>query len=65
MNNQGGATRKGARWIVDQIAVAFESSGAGQAPDAQRLIRLDFDDLIGRTLDEELERLETEEEGID
>lgn len=63
MNNQSSPPRrKGARWIVDQIAAAFDSSGGGAAPAERLLSRPDVDDLVGRTLEKELERLELEKE---
>lgn len=63
MNNQGGfPVHKGARWIVDQIAAAFESSGGRPASSVQPRSRPDVDDLVGQALDEELDRLDDEGE---
>jgi hypothetical protein len=53
--------RKGASWLVDQITAAFEASGGG--PQSQpNLSRPDLDDLVSQALEEELDRLEEEEE---
>ncbi len=61
MNNHGSPPpRKGPRWIVDQIAAAFESSRGGLAPDQRRLSRVEVDERIDQALEEELERLEEE-----
>lgn len=54
--------RKGASWLVHQITAAFEASGGGPSPAGQVLSRQDLDDLVSQTLEEELERLETDEE---
>jgi hypothetical protein len=53
--------RKGASWLVDQITAAFEASGGGPAQ-PQHLGRPDLDDLVSRALEEELDRLEEDEE---
>lgn len=55
---------KGPRWIVDQIAAAFASSGGGatrEAPPAP----VDIGELVKQTLQEELGRLEGEKDGKD
>ena len=60
MTRQNGSPpRKGPRWLAERIAASFESVG-GEAPPpaARRLSRPEIDDLISKTLDEELERLE-------
>jgi hypothetical protein len=60
MTHQGDPS-KGPRWIVDQIAAAFESS-RGAAPGGARLSRPDVNGLVAELLEEELERLAGEKE---
>jgi hypothetical protein len=55
-------SRKGARWLVDQITAAFEASGGGPAPPSANVRRRDLDDLVARALEEELLRLEEDDE---
>jgi hypothetical protein len=63
MSSSGDAPpRKGARWLVDQITAAFEASGGGPAPPRTDVGRRDLDDLVARALEEELLRLEEEDE---
>ncbi|HKH45763.1 MAG TPA: hypothetical protein VKM72_13965 [Thermoanaerobaculia bacterium] len=54
--------RKGASWLVDQITAAFEASGGGPALPQPHLSRPDLDGLVSQALEEELDRLEEEEE---
>ena len=54
--------RKGASWLVDQIIAAFEASGGEPAQPQPHLGRPDLDDLVSQALEEELDRLEEEEE---
>lgn len=61
MSDQGGSPpSKGARWLADRIAAALEPSAGEPAPVGRPLSRPEIDDLVSRTLDEELERLERE-----
>jgi hypothetical protein len=61
MNHQGG---KDPRWIADRIAAAFEAATGEPAPDGGRLSRPELDDLVATMLEEELERLEEDGEGL-
>lgn len=56
-------SRKGSRWLADRIAGGLDPSADGGSLAGRHLSREEIDDLISRTLDEELERLEREEEG--
>ena len=63
MTNQGGSPpRKGPRWIVDQIAAAFEASTGEPAPTGRRLSRSEVDQLVAEALEEELGRVGREKD---
>jgi len=63
MNNQGGPPpHKGPRWILDQIAAAFEASRGGPPSAGQPLSRGEVNELVTEALEEELERLEGTDE---
>jgi hypothetical protein len=53
--------RKGPRWLAERIAGSADAPAGGETPARQRLSRSEIDDLVSRTLEEELERLEEEE----
>jgi len=55
----GSPPRKGPHWLAERITASFEAAGGElPPPPPRRLSRPEIDDLISRTLEEELERLE-------
>jgi hypothetical protein len=57
-NQKGSPPRKGPRWLAERITAGVDA--AAEASGGQRLSRPEIDELVSRTLDEELERLADE-----
>ena len=56
-NPKGSPPRKGPRWLAERITAGVDAAAEASG---HRLSRPEIDELVSRTLDEELERLEDE-----